>query len=69
MSSAAQANAIHADREIEILRVSELRMVAGRTGNITIAGENRIPEQQSAELNFGRCSHVVSGRFNALRQR
>ncbi len=64
--STTEAAAVDADGDVEILGVTELRMMASAASDLPVPGKDRVPEQQSTELDLGVRLRIVGGRCERL---
>src|SRR5207248_1947169 len=66
---AAQADGRHAERQVAVLRIAVLGMMARRAGYVLGSRQKRVPEQQPSQRNFCWGRRVVSRRLRSRRQR
>src|SRR5262245_29693171 len=66
---ATQADARHAERQVAVLRIGVLGMMARRAGYVFGSRQKRVPEQQPSQRNFCWGRRVVSRRLRSRRQR
>ena len=65
----AEPEPVRANREVQILGVSEVRMVTAGARDVFRAGENRIPEKEPPELDSFRRRRIVRRRAHLARKR
>src|SRR6185436_16388593 len=59
----------HAERQVAVLRIAVLGMMARRAGYVLGSRQKRVPEQQLSQSSFGLGRRVVFGRLRSRRQR